>query len=144
MASLRNRSFSKLPFEHSGLDDDDAWTDLMWSAAAVAAPSLLPVSSSFEQPQPSLIAPMAGLEANSAAVTTVNNADVVENSAAANGRFDIVIRYTGDPTYQAAFTQAAARWSQIITGDIPDAYAPACVRGGGGSPWASASVRWAM
>ena len=92
----------------------------MWSAAAVAAPSALPVSSSFEQPQPSLVAPTAGLEASSAAVTTVNNAGVVENSAAANGRFDIVIRYTGDPTYQAAFTQAAARWSQIITGDIPD------------------------
>ena len=38
----------------------------------------------------------------------------------ANGRYDIVIHYSGDPTYQAAFTQAAARWSQIITADIPD------------------------
>jgi len=40
--------------------------------------------------------------------------------ASANGRFDIVIRYTGDPAYQAAFTQAAVRWSQIIIADIPD------------------------
>ena len=47
-------------------------------------------------------------------------------SAAANGRFDIVIRYTGDPTYQAAFTQAAARWTQIITADIPDVNASQC------------------
>jgi Ca2+-binding RTX toxin-like protein len=41
-------------------------------------------------------------------------------SAEANGRFDIVVRYSGDPRYQAAFTDAAARWSQIITADIPD------------------------
>jgi Ca2+-binding RTX toxin-like protein len=39
---------------------------------------------------------------------------------AANGRYDIVVNYTGDSTYRAAFTQAAARWSQIITADIPD------------------------
>jgi Ca2+-binding RTX toxin-like protein len=39
---------------------------------------------------------------------------------AANGQFDIIIRYTGSATYQAAFTQAAARWSQIIIGDISD------------------------
>ena len=52
-------------------------------------------------------------------MTMVNNEAVVENSAAANGRFDIVIRYSGDPTYQTALTQATARWSQIITGDIP-------------------------
>jgi len=41
-------------------------------------------------------------------------------TAAANGQFDIIIRYSGDPTYQAAFNQAAARWTQIITGDISD------------------------
>jgi hypothetical protein len=41
-------------------------------------------------------------------------------TAEANGRFDIVVRYSGDPKYQAAFTDAAARWSQIITADIPD------------------------
>ena len=34
--------------------------------------------------------------------------------------FDIVIRYSGDPTYQTLFDAAAARWEQIITADIPD------------------------
>jgi hypothetical protein len=42
------------------------------------------------------------------------------SNASANGQFDIVVRYTGDPAYQVAFTQAAIRWSQIIIGDIPD------------------------
>ena len=37
-------------------------------------------------------------------------------------RFDIVIRYHGDPQYQAAFASAAARWSQIIVGDITDIF----------------------
>lgn len=41
--------------------------------------------------------------------------------AAANGQFDIVVRYTGDPQYQSAFTAAAARWAQVIVGDIADA-----------------------
>ena len=113
MASLRNRSFSTLPFETSGLDDD-AWTDLIWSAPAAAGPSALPVSFSFDQP--SLVMPTAALESGSGAAM----AGALENSAAANGRFDIVIHYTGDPTYQAAFTAAAVRWSQIIIGDIPD------------------------
>ena len=36
------------------------------------------------------------------------------------GTFDIVIRYGGDPAYQAAFDAAAARWEQIITADIAD------------------------
>lgn len=36
------------------------------------------------------------------------------------GGFDIVIRYTGDPQYQALFDQAAARWESVITGDIPN------------------------
>ena len=40
--------------------------------------------------------------------------------ASVNGTFDIVIRYSGNSTYQAAFTQAAARWAQIIIADIPD------------------------
>ncbi|MBR1122683.1 VCBS repeat-containing protein [Bradyrhizobium lablabi] len=40
--------------------------------------------------------------------------------AAANGQFDIVINYTGDPAYASYFQAAAARWSQIITADIPD------------------------
>ncbi len=86
----------------------------------MAGPSALPVNFRLDQSQPALVAQTVGLEASGAVMTMVNNAAVVENSAAANGRFDIVIRYSGDPTYQTAFTQAAARWSQIITGDIPD------------------------
>ena len=38
----------------------------------------------------------------------------------ANGQFDIIISYSGNATYQSAFNQAAARWMQIITADIPD------------------------
>src|SRR5437763_899213 len=45
-------------------------------------------------------------------------------TAAINSTFDIVVHYSGDPTYQAAFTQAAARWSQIIVADIPDFNSP--------------------
>ncbi|MEZ5774975.1 MAG: leishmanolysin-related zinc metalloendopeptidase [Hyphomicrobiaceae bacterium] len=40
--------------------------------------------------------------------------------ANANGQFDIIVNYSGPSTYEYAFTQAAARWSQIITADIPD------------------------
>jgi hypothetical protein len=36
--------------------------------------------------------------------------------------FDIEIRYVGGtPTHSAAFSAAAARWEEIITGDVPDA-----------------------
>jgi hypothetical protein len=45
---------------------------------------------------------------------------MVPQTDVVDSHFDIVIRYTGDPTYQAAFTQAVARWEQIITADIPD------------------------
>ena len=38
--------------------------------------------------------------------------------------FDIVINYSGDPAYQAAFDAAATRWEQIITADIPDFTSP--------------------
>jgi Ca2+-binding RTX toxin-like protein len=58
----------------------------------------------------------SGTISNSGATSS----DTAIGMAAANGVFDIVIRYSGDPTYQAAFTQAAARWSQIITADIAD------------------------
>ena len=34
--------------------------------------------------------------------------------------YQITINYSGDPTYQTYFQQAAARWSQIITQDVPD------------------------
>ena len=55
--------------------------------------------------------------------TFTSNASV-GNIASANGVFDIVVRYTGDPKYQGAFTSAAARWSQIIVGDILDYNSP--------------------
>ena len=73
MASLRNRAFSKLPFERSGLDDDEAWVDLMWSAPVMAGPSALPVSFSLDQSQPSLVAQTVGLEASGGVVTMVNS-----------------------------------------------------------------------
>ena len=40
--------------------------------------------------------------------------------------FNIDIRFTGQftPTQQAAFTAAAARWEQIIVGDVPDVFVP--------------------
>jgi hypothetical protein len=38
----------------------------------------------------------------------------------ADADFDIVINYSGDPKYQAAFTTAVIRWTQIIIADIPD------------------------
>jgi Ca2+-binding RTX toxin-like protein len=38
----------------------------------------------------------------------------------ADADFDIIINYSGDPIYQAAFTQAVIRWTQIIIADIPD------------------------
>ncbi len=36
------------------------------------------------------------------------------------GAFTITVSYTGDSQYQSYFTAAAARWSQIITTDLPD------------------------
>ena len=41
-------------------------------------------------------------------------------TASIGSTFDIVIRYSGDSTYQTLFDAAAARWEQIITADIPD------------------------
>jgi Ca2+-binding RTX toxin-like protein len=124
MTSLRIRSFSKLPFETS-FDDNEAWADPATQAALdlvtrSAAPSTPGVSFLFE-PFPARafdVAQAVGSEAGGAALA-IASTDGVE-SAAANGRFDIVIRYTGDSKYQTALTQAAERWSQIITGDIPD------------------------
>lgn len=36
------------------------------------------------------------------------------------GAFDIQIRYTGDAAYQSLFDQAAARWEEVITADLPN------------------------
>ena len=42
------------------------------------------------------------------------------NSAATE--FNITLNYSGDPAYQAAFTQAVAFWENVITGDIADGF----------------------
>ena len=120
MAPLRIRSLSKLSTESSGFDDNDAWVELVLVAPGVATQSLTSVDFSYDPfpHQPFDAARPAGLEAGGVVMTNVISGG--ESLAAANGRFDIVVHYTGDPTYQAAFTQAAARWSQIITADIPD------------------------
>jgi hypothetical protein len=34
--------------------------------------------------------------------------------------FDITVRYSGNSAYQFYFDQAARRWEQIITADLPD------------------------
>jgi len=55
--------------------------------------------------------------------TITNSGATFTNSfagASANGQFDIVVHYSGDPKYQGAFTSAATRWAQIIVADIPD------------------------
>src|ERR1043165_6602476 len=51
---------------------------------------------------------------------TLSDGAPFDGSADANGRFDIVIRYTGDQAYASYFEAARVRWEQIITGDIPD------------------------
>lgn len=38
----------------------------------------------------------------------------------AQGDFDIVINYSGDPQYRALFERAAARWQEVIVGDVQD------------------------
>ena len=123
MTSLRIRSLSKLPFETSF--GDEAWVDPVAEAALdlmarSAAPGALGVSYLYEpfSARPFDVAQAVGAEEGGATIEMASVEGV--ESAAANGRFDIVIRYTGDPKYQAAFTDAAARWSQIITGDISD------------------------
>ncbi len=70
-----------------------------------------------------LIIPLDAI--GSVTATGAGSASLTDAEAAeANGQFDIVVHYSGDPKYQAAFTQAAARWAQIIIGDIPDYNSP--------------------
>ncbi len=38
----------------------------------------------------------------------------------ADSGFSIDLVYTGDTTYQSYFAQAAARWAEVIVGDVPD------------------------
>ena len=68
-----------------------------------------------------LIIPVDLADAAASGTTTLVNAGLNSlDVASANGQFDIVIHYSGDPKYQGAFTSAAIRWAQIIVADIPD------------------------
>ena len=96
MAALRNRSFSKLPFESSGLDDDDL-DDLMRGRLSRLAGAARADRSAFR----STCLPVArcangrGLEAERAPTVTMATARAASRTrAAANGRFDIVIHYS--------------------------------------------------
>src|SRR4029079_14455075 len=71
-----------------------------------------------------LIIPADLADAASGTMTVVNAGLNSLDGASANGQFDIVLHYSGDPKYQAAFTSAAARWAQIIVADIPDFNSP--------------------
>ena len=62
-----------------------------------------------------------GLTGDTSGANTNSGSNTI-TTAAANGAFDIVIRYSGDPTYQSAFTAAVLRWTQIIVADIPDVF----------------------
>ncbi|GLS29356.1 pre-peptidase C-terminal domain-containing protein [Neomesorhizobium albiziae] len=42
------------------------------------------------------------------------------NVSPPDGEFDIVVNYSGDARFQAAFDEAAARWEQVIVADLPD------------------------
>ncbi|MEZ5844293.1 MAG: Calx-beta domain-containing protein [Hyphomicrobiaceae bacterium] len=65
---------------------------------------------------------------SSSGASIVLNGDETDDAAiaaftgtlSANGQFDIVVDYSGPSQYQAAFSTAAARWAQVIVGDIPD------------------------
>jgi len=39
-------------------------------------------------------------------------------------RFEITVRYSGSSTYQSYFTEAARRWEQVITADLPNVVHP--------------------
>jgi len=60
------------------------------------------------------------LDASNASYETSPTASTFGPVNVVDSDFDIIINYSGDPTYQAAFTQAVARWEQVIIADIPD------------------------
>ena len=63
------------------------------------------------------------LEASSALTNGIGRYSITSTTATSpplpTGAFDIEIRFTGDAQFQAAFEQAAARWEQVIVGDLP-------------------------
>lgn len=60
------------------------------------------------------------LPADMAASTTATTSGSMRLASAVNATFDIQVSFSGDAAYQSYFTQAAARWMQIVTGDLPD------------------------
>ncbi|WP_306421460.1 pre-peptidase C-terminal domain-containing protein [Methylobacterium iners] len=65
------------------------------------------------------------LEADGASATgtgtySLSAANVTAPPPPTAGAFDIQIRYTGDAAYQSLFDQAAARWEEVITADLPN------------------------
>ena len=56
--------------------------------------------------------------------TSVSSAAIASGSpdlsSAMNATFDIVVHYTGDPSFQSAFDLAAQIWDEVITADVPD------------------------
>jgi Ca2+-binding RTX toxin-like protein len=63
---------------------------------------------------------VSGLGGDDVGTSPINPGQTPQNS------FNIDIRFTGQftATQQAAFTAAAARWEQIIVGDVPDVFVP--------------------
>jgi hypothetical protein len=51
-----------------------------------------------------------------------NNYNAVAITVAPSSSFDIVIDFSGDAAYQSYFDAAAARWEQVITGDLPGVF----------------------
>ena len=65
----------------------------------------------------------AGTNTLTATVAGVTAATFTATAAAAASAYNVDLRYVGtapSTTIQSAFTNAASRWSQIITGDLPD------------------------
>jgi hypothetical protein len=125
MQPLRDRDLSTSPLEPVGLGADGIASD-----EGIWFPGVVTLGSPGYTFDPALFA-MPGLATSATTVSLTGDTtgtispssaggDGGGSIAAANGRFDIVVNYSGDPKYQAAFTAAANRWSQIITADIPD------------------------
>ncbi len=55
---------------------------------------------------------------------TVSASALSTPAPAPAGGFQITVNYSGDPAYQQAFIDAAARWAQVITQDLPDWNSP--------------------
>jgi VCBS repeat protein/leishmanolysin len=99
-------------------EDLNFTTFLIASAAAPAsAPAFSPAP---EQAGLMLTSNRAAIDTPSADASGGSTSTSTSETASLNTTFDIVIHYSGNPTYQSLFDAAAVRWEQIITADIPD------------------------